>query len=289
MAEVGLALLSALLFALGTVLQQKASLDAPATSAGSHAGLLLRMARRPTWLAGIAADALGFAAQAVALTVGRIAVVQPLLVTTLVFALPLGARLTGQHVSRRDAGAAVLVTVALAVFLLVASPSGGRGFAPAQAWLLAGGALCGASVVLALGARGARAPRRAALLGAGAGLLFALCAALTKTVGERVSHDPLAVLTDWHLYALIAAGYASMTLNQLALATGALAPAVATSTTLDPIASVVLGVTLFHETLAPSVLGAVAGLVALAAALAGIVLLARAEAAFATAPANPSG
>src|SRR5512142_21026 len=262
MAEVALALVSALLFALGTVLQQKASLDAPSTAAGSHAGLLLRMARRPTWLAGIAADALGFVAQAVALTVGRIAVVQPLLVTTLVFALPLGARLTHQRVSRRDAGAAVLVTVALAVFLLVASPSGGRGFAPAHAWLIAGGALCGGSAALALVARGAAtAPRRAALLGAGAGLLFALCAALTKTVGERVSHDPLAALADWHLYALLAAGYASMTLNQLALATGALAAAVATSTALDPIASVVLGVTLFHETLAPSAAGAAAGLV----------------------------
>ena len=289
MVEVPLALLSALLFALGTVLQQKASLDAPATGEGSHAGLLLRMARRPTWLAGIAADALGFAAQAVALTVGRIAVVQPLLVTTLVFALPLGARLTHQRVGPRDAGAAVLVTVALAVFLLAGSPSGGRGDAPVHAWLLAGAALGGASALLALLARGLPPKARAALLGAGAGLLFALCAALTKTVGERISHDALAVATDWHLYALIVAGYASMTLNQLALATGALAPALATSTALDPIASVVLGVTLFHETLTTTTLGAAAALAALVAALAGIVLLARAEAAFAAAPAHSSG
>jgi len=274
MLEIPLALVSALLFALGTVLQQKASLDAPSTAEGSHAGLLLRMARRPIWLAGIAADALGFVAQAVALTVGRVAVVQPLLIASVVFALPLGARLAGQRVGRRDVGAAILVTVALAVFLLVANPSGGRGDAPLHAWLIAGAALGGASAALALLARGAPRRLRAALLGAAAGLLFALCAALTKTVGEQVRHGLPSAFAHWQLYALALAGYASMTLNQLALATGALAPAIATATAVDPLASVVLGIALFEETLATSALGAAAVVLALAATLAGIVLLA---------------
>ena len=53
----------------------------------------------------------------------------------------------------------------------------------------------------------------------------------------------------WELYALVAVGYTSMTLNQLALDTGALAAALATSSSLDPIASVVLGLTLFDESL----------------------------------------
>lgn len=274
MAEVALALFAALLFALGTVLQQKASLDAPSTAEGSHAGLLLRMAARPVWLAGIAADALGFVAQAIALTFGRIAVVQPLLIASVVFALPLGARLTGQRVSRRDVGAALLVTVALAAFLLVANPSGGRGDAPARAWLVAGAALGGASALLALLARGLPPKARATLLGAGAGLLFALSAALTKAVGDHVRHEALAVLADWRVYALALVGYASMTLNQLALATGALAPAIATSTALDPVVSVMLGIALFDETLATTTVGAVVALGALGAALAGIAALA---------------
>ena len=56
--------------------------------------LLLQMVRRPTWMAGIAADVVGFGAQAVALTIGRLAVVQPLLVLGVVFALPLGVLLS---------------------------------------------------------------------------------------------------------------------------------------------------------------------------------------------------
>ena len=122
--EIALALVAALLFALGTVLQQKAGLDEPTDTdaPGGTSGLLLQMARRPVWLAGIAADALGFVAQAVALTIGRLAVVQPLLVSSVVFALPLGVKLTGQTVRRIDIAAALVVAAALAAFLLVADP-----------------------------------------------------------------------------------------------------------------------------------------------------------------------
>lgn len=77
-----------LLFALGTVLQQKAGLEAPAE--GSSSGLLIQMAKRPVLVAGIAAAGLGFGGQAAALALGSLAVVQPLLVGSVVFALPLG-------------------------------------------------------------------------------------------------------------------------------------------------------------------------------------------------------
>ena len=79
----------------------------------------------------------------VALGFGRLAVVQPLLVASVVFALPLGARLTGQKVKPIDIGAALLVTAALVAFLTFADPSGGRADAPLGDWLIAiGGNSC---------------------------------------------------------------------------------------------------------------------------------------------------
>ncbi len=69
-----------------------------------------------------------------------------------------------------------------------------------------------------------------------------------------------------------------MTLNQLALNTGALAPAVATSMAFDPIASVVLGVTLLHESLDSTPPELLATLASLAAAAAGMAILARSQA-----------
>ncbi len=273
--EIVLALVAALLFALGTVLQQRAGLEAPA--GGSSTGLLLRMARRPVWLAGILADAFGFVAQAAALGIGRLAVVQPLLVSSVVFALPLGARLTGQRVRRADIGAAVLVVGALAAFLTIADPSGGRDDAPLGEWLIAGGACIAVCVPLVLLGQRGPAPRRAAMLGIATGILFALSAALTKVVVDELDDGVFAIFLSWHLYALVAVGYASMTLNQLALNTGSLAPAVATSMAFDPIASVVLGLTLLDESLHASPLDLIGTMLALAAALVGMAILARSQ------------
>jgi drug/metabolite transporter (DMT)-like permease len=275
--QVVFALISALLFALGTVLQQKAGMDAPASTKSS--GLLLRMARQRLWLAGIAFDTVGFIAQAAALRVGQLAVVQPLLVLSVVFALPLGARLSDQRVGSREAAAAALVVLALFGFLAIANPSGGRSEVPLSEWVLAGvacGAVCAPLSVLG---RHGPAPRRAALLGAAAGVLFAFSAALTKAVVDELHLGVVHVIASWEPYALAGVGYISMTLNQLALNTRALAATIASSTAVDPIVSVALGLTLFDEHLHANALKAAGAFVALAAALFGVVVLARAEAA----------
>ena len=56
---IGLALLGGLLFALGTVLQQKGAMQESDASA-LHAGFLLRLLRKPVWLAGLVIDAAGY-------------------------------------------------------------------------------------------------------------------------------------------------------------------------------------------------------------------------------------
>ncbi|HET9104042.1 MAG TPA: DMT family transporter [Solirubrobacteraceae bacterium] len=274
--EIILAVASALLFAFGTVLQQRAGISE--SSDGGHAGLVLRLARRPVWLAGILADGLGFVAQAAALASGRLAVVQPVLVFSVVFAVPLGVRLSGQRVNRTEIGAAVLVVVALIAFLSVANPSGGRTDAPWHAWVIAGVVAAVVCVpLLVIGRRGHDA-RRAAMFGTAAGVLFALCAALTKAVVDGLGIGLVHVLTSWEPYALVTVGYASMTVNQLALNTGALAATMATSTSADPIGSVLLGLLLFHESLQLSGLRTVGIAVVLALALLGMTVLARSQA-----------
>jgi drug/metabolite transporter (DMT)-like permease len=273
--DVVLALVAALCFALGTVLQQRAGMDEP--KGGSDSGLLLRLARRPVWLAGVAVDALGFVGQAIALTIGRLAVVQPLLVSAVVFALPLGAKITGQRVRKIDIGAAILVTGALIAFLTVTNPSGGRDDAPIRAWVIAGGALAVVCTPLVLLARHAPPARRAALLGSAAGILFGLTAALTKAVCDQFADGAIHIFSHWHLYALIVIGYISLTLSQLALSTGALAPAAATSMGLDPICSVILGITLFNETIAETPIGVAATVLSIVAALTGVAILSRTQ------------
>jgi drug/metabolite transporter (DMT)-like permease len=267
-----LAIIAAVLFALGTVIQQREAMDVSDEDAMS-AGFLIRLARRPVWLAGIAADALGFVAQAAALGLGRMIVVQPLLATAVVFALPIGAKLSGQRIVRRDIVAAVAVTAGLGVFLVISDPAGGRDDGPIRTWILVGGGLCVAAGILALLGSRASARIKAALFGTSAGILFGLSAALTKAVVDSLDEGFVALLTDWHVYALVAVGFVSMTLSQISLQTGALAPAIATAMIFDPVASVILGLTLLDEQIHDTPLGVAGSVLALCVTFAGLIVL----------------
>jgi len=270
---VALAFASAAVFALGTVLQQREAMEDPGAKSGS-AGVLLRLARRPVWLAGVTAYGVAFGLQAAALGVGRLVVVQPILATTIVFALPLGVRLSHQRVTRRDVIAACVVTAGLGLFLQLSDPGGGRDDAPIAEWLVAGGAVVAVVVALTLGGLSREGALRAALLGTAAGLLFGLVSALTKGAIEVLEDDGLGVLANWHLYAILVAGAAGMTLTQLSLGTGALAPAVATSSIFNPALSVLLGLTLFEEAIHKDALESTAAALALVAMFAGVAALA---------------
>jgi drug/metabolite transporter (DMT)-like permease len=274
---VGLAVAAAFLFALGTVLQQRAAVREPSGGPRGAASLLVRLVRRPMWIGGIVVDGLGFAAQAAALGVGRLAVVQPILAATVVFALPLGAWLTNQRIRAREWAAAGLVTAALVAFLVVANATGGRDDAPLGEWLVAAIPIGAVSAVLVAAGWRARPGVKAALLGTAAGILFGVSAALTKATVDQLDEGVLHLVLDWHIYALLAVGYAGMTVSQVSLQTGVLAPAIATASILDPITSVALGVTLFEESLHDDALGVAATILALGVMFAGLIVLARSE------------
>jgi FtsH-binding integral membrane protein len=89
-----LAVLAALCFALAATLQQKGALGMGERLNGAKG--FLDLARQKWWLLGTLALLAGYAVQAVALADGQLAIVQALLVTTIVFALPLGHWLTNQ-------------------------------------------------------------------------------------------------------------------------------------------------------------------------------------------------
>jgi drug/metabolite transporter (DMT)-like permease len=273
--DIVLALVAAFLFALGLVLQEKAASTLPAEAVGK--GFLFRLAHQPIWLLGLAAQMLGFVAQAVALGVGRMVIVQPLLVASIVFALPLGRLLEGRRIRRAELVGATLVTVSLAALLVASKPAQGTDDASLVSWAVIGGAALGLALLLFTLARGRAASVRAGLLGTAGGILFGLSAALTKSTVSRLDDGIGAVLGDWHVYALVVVSVVAFWLEQAALQTGALAPAVATTMAFDPLSSLVFGIALFDEALHESAVGYTFSALALAAALAGLVVLARAK------------
>jgi drug/metabolite transporter (DMT)-like permease len=274
---VPLALLSALLYALGTVLQQKADME-EADAAGPRGGALVRVLRRPLWLLGVGAVLLGAGAQAAALGFGRLIIVQPLQVTSIVFALPLGVYFTAQRVGRREIFGALAVVAGLAAFVAISDPAGGKDDAPVHDWLIAGAII--APVVVGVAAASLfvhRPATKAALAGTASGILFGLAAALTKATVDRLDDGIGALLGDWHVYALVAVAIPAFWLTQVALQTGALAPAIATTMAFDPVASLLLGMLLLDEQLHESAWVAAVSVAMLLVALGGLILLARAK------------
>jgi drug/metabolite transporter (DMT)-like permease len=273
--DIVLALVAAFFFALGLVLQEKAASAQPAESVAR--GFLVRLAHEPIWLLGLLAQGIGFVAQAIALGIGRMVLVQPLLVATIVFALPLGRLIEKRPIKRSELIGAALVTGALAALLVVSKPSEGKDDASLLSWALIGGAAVGVAVVLFTLARGRSSTVRAGLLGTAGGILFGLAAALTKATVSLFDDGVAAVLWDWHVYALVIVSVAAFWLEQAALQTGALAAAVATTMAFDPLSSLLFGIGLFDEALHESALGYTVSLLLLAAALLGLVILARAK------------
>jgi drug/metabolite transporter (DMT)-like permease len=267
-----LALIAAFLFALAAVFQQRGALNLSEVSLRNPSSLVA-LARERAWLLGTAALLVGYAFQAAALDRGRLVVIQPLLVATIVFALPLGYFLTGQRVGRREVIGALAIVLGLSLFILVGNPAGGNEDASNLAWLAAFlviGVLCGG--VFFLGPRDTPIGI-AGVYGTIAGVLFGLSATLTKPVVETLHQGIGEVLTDWQLYVLAVAGIGGFVLQQLSLATGRLAPSVATVSVANPVLSIFLGVFLFDERLARPLWHVAVAVIGLLVALAGAIAI----------------
>lgn len=275
MAEV-LALLAAFLFALAATLQQKGALGMGEVSLGSPKSLLA-LATQTAWLIGTVALLVGYVLQAAALDRGRLAVIQPLLVMTIVFALPLGYWLTSQRVGRTEVVGACVVVLGLAVFMVVGEAAEGRDNAPANEWAIVTVSLAIVSVVLVvLGGRGSPG-RKAGLYGAAAGILFGLSASLCKPTVEILHDDGIgSVLQSWEFYAFALAGIIAFVIQQVSLATGRLAASVATVSVFNPLVSILIGTLLLQERLADPLWHKVVAYTGLAFALVGAVSIARA-------------
>lgn len=246
-----LALLSAFCFALAAALQQKGQFQL-AEDGRAVTGLtsLLRLVAVPIWLLGTVVLLLGYTTQAGALDRGRLVVIQPLLVMTIVFALPLGHWLTGQHVVRRQVFGALAVVVGLSLFVAVGDPSDGVD-EPSSNWEYLAAAIAVSALAAAALWRGSRASPtvKAGVFGIAAGLWFGLSATFAKPTVEQLNVSVSEVLSNPEVYGLLGFGLIAFVVQQLSLATGQLAPAIAAVSVANPIISVALGVLLFDERL----------------------------------------
>ena len=243
-------------FSVSTALKHRSAEGVPET-AGYAPRKLLRLvvatARHPLYLAALLADGAGLALQVLALHIGALSVVQPLMTTALVFSLIAAHRIAHTRISGRELSCAALLVVALVGFLLASGTADAATHAAQPAdrlpAVLAGAltvALAGTCVWLA---RRLPSGGAAALMGVAAGATYACTAALIKSCANIAASGPVALLTSWQLYVFVVAAGAGLLMAQLAFQAGPLSASLPATATVDPLLSVAIGVWVYDERL----------------------------------------
>jgi drug/metabolite transporter (DMT)-like permease len=271
---VAFALAAAFCNAVNLMTQHSASTGAPKRETGWR--LPIYLVRQPLWLVGAVAAVGSFVFQALALHNGLLSVVQPVLVTELVFVLVLRRVWIRQQVARAAWAAVLVVCVALAVFLTVAEPTGGHPAPDTAEWLSAVLVFGGAIAVLAVLGRWGSPVRRAAVFAAAAAFTWAMMAAFLKTATQTLSTSGLGgVLTSWPVYALAAAAVTGTLLEQSALHVGPLSVSQPVLVIIDPFAAIILSVWLFGERFTDSPAKIAIAVLAFAVMAVGVIVLSR--------------
>ncbi|MFE3518542.1 DMT family transporter [Streptomyces sp. NPDC059166] len=244
-----LALVAATGNAAASVLQRRAAAAQQPGTPGARLQGWRGLVRRPAWLWGAGMLVLSGVAQAAALAVGPLAVVQPVMTTELLFTLVLAAVAFRRPPGVRAWGAFLAMAIGLASFLLLAAPSGGTDTVPPGRWLVCAAPAAAVSAVLAVVGAGLRGSARAAVLGSVTSVGFALTAALLKDGLGTVSGQAGELPATWQIYAAAAVGLGSFLALQVTLRAGSLAASQPALTLGDALLSVILGVTLFEESI----------------------------------------
>src|ERR1700688_2717850 len=128
-----IALCAALASAIGDVIRQRSAQEITDKEVGHLELFRLSVRDARWWLGGMGAIA-NYSLQAAALALGSVMLVTALQVTSLLFALPIYARLAHHRVTRWEWAGAVALAGALAVLVTVGDPGAGSARGPLGTW-----------------------------------------------------------------------------------------------------------------------------------------------------------
>jgi hypothetical protein len=244
------ALAAALFLGISAVADQRSTKRVKSEKALSPR-ILLDLVRQPLWVAAVGANIVGFALQVVALSFGSLALVQPLLVCDLIFAVLISRYLLRRSNTPPPAGrrgdlavftGVAATAVGVAGFLAIGQPSGGSTQASFSILpplvilivVLVGGCLAVASRYSSV---------RPLALALGCGVCYGVAAFAIKLVTSDFGHGLSGLFSNWPIYILLVVGPVGYLLNQDAFQQGTfLAPVQAISTAADPVLSLALGI-----------------------------------------------
>jgi hypothetical protein len=259
------AALAAMGNALANVMQRKSGLDQPADRPFGPR-LLWDLVRSRTWLIGFLGLVGSFVLQAVALGLGQLSAVEPIITIEVPLTLLVASRVFGSRLRAPEWTGILVMTAGMIALVAILEPKPGDETSVSHViYGAAGGATTATIVVLILVSRRGGALWQTSFLGAAAGTSFGLTATFLKeTIAQADSHGALGIVSTWQTYVAIGFGIAGLVLMQWALHCGPLLAAQPGFTLMDPLVSILWGVLVFNETtrmgwwLVPATAGAAA-------------------------------
>ncbi len=241
-----LTIVAAFVVAGGEVIQQRMAAQAPPEDNLSPK-LLLWLVQRPRWLAGVGCSLAGNTVFATALGMGSVVLIEAVFVSRLLFGLVIAAFWGWHRVPGRDLLGGAVVVVGIAAFLVVARPTTpDAGSVPVDWWLGAACPVFVAALLAGVASRFTGSPR-AALLGAGAGIVFGLQAVLVQSaVHVMGDHGLLGLLSTWNGYVVVVVALFGMLLVQSAFEAAPLPSSYPAVVTAQLLCAFALGVWVLH-------------------------------------------
>jgi hypothetical protein len=246
-----LALGAALSNALTSVFQRMGVEDAPEEST-MRLSLMTHAIKRGIWLLGFFFMVCAFLFQAFALHVGRLSVVQPILTMELLFLVFILGTYFGYKITAREWIGASAIAFGLSGFLVFAEPGGGNRVPSTTGWIVVSGMATFAIVAAVIATRWGPRWWKAAMFGTAGAVAFAFTAALIKVVSDYAARDWVSLFVHWETYGLIVFGLAGLFLTQNAYHAGPLAASQSTLVLVDPLASILIGIALYGDSLRTS-------------------------------------
>jgi drug/metabolite transporter (DMT)-like permease len=273
---VALTLVAAMLLGAGWVLQQHAAEQAP-NAYFLRLRLIADLVHRPRWLLGLAVMISGQLLSAWSVGHLDLTLYEPLLATSLIFALALAVPLSHQRLRATEMIGAIILAGGVAALSVARSPgTPSASFGSFSDWPAAAGIAVVAYCFIHAGHL-RQGQARATLTGIGTGLVMGISDALTRrTVQILDAHSVTGLLTAWPPYCLLAAALIGMWLMQNSFNAAPLHASLPGVTAAEPVSGILLGVVVFGDVIriSPGMLAVQAvGIVAL---VVGVIMVARA-------------
>ncbi|MEV8309239.1 DMT family transporter [Streptomyces flavidovirens] len=262
-----LALVSAVAYAAGAIVQERVASTTPARP---YAPL-----RHGVWWAAVALNGLGALLHVGALAYGPLSLVQPLGALTIVFALPMAAVFVRRRAGAAARRGAIMASAGLAGLLSLTGTADAQ-LGGGERTALALVTSCAVAVLFVVAQRVHRAVVRSILLATAAGAAFGIASVFTKTVAvDWPASGGLGGLTGQLPSLMTIAGLAAagMMLSQAAYRGAGLAAPLATVTVANPVVAAAVGITLFGEHFRYGVTGTALALGCGVVAAGGLILL----------------